>query len=97
MNWQNIAKQHNVPISFIYQLLSGSARKDIILQYDINKQTLLKRPISKKATKSEVDQVWTLKAQNHFTMKQISEITGIPFNKVKLIWYYKNINVKEYR
>ena len=74
----------------VYGLVNGTIRPSLSRNYNIP-TSVLKRPIGKKATLDEIQAVWGLKL-NGCSMQEVSDKTGIPFNKVKLIWYYKNID-----
>lgn len=85
----DVSNLTNLPMSYIYGLISGKNRPDLVKHYNIP-SSVLKRPIGKKASSEEIAKVWELKREG-CSMKEVSEKTNIPVNKVKLIWYYKNI------
>lgn len=87
-----IDQVHNItgmPKGYLYKLASGSTRADLYKHFTIPK-SVLKRPIGKKASPEEIEKVKNLKASG-YSMKEVSEKTSIPLNKVKLIWYYKHV------
>ena len=90
-----ISKETGVTRYEIYNILKKNVWKDIISSYDFSEYNYGKDINEEKEKKKKLHQVCKLLESNEYTMKEISELTGVSYHNVKNIFRggrYKSIS-----